>query len=60
MNKILRKELSVFNETILDSLVNIYQMMDWGCNWIDFLNEFKDNLQMDIENWKLEEIDEEI
>lgn len=55
----LEKELSVFSEDSLGELLNIYQMMDWGCNWEEFLNFFSLVIQKEIEKWKKEDVDEE-
>lgn len=55
----LEKELSVFSEDSLGELLDIYQMMDWGCNWEEFLNFFSSIIQKEIEKWKKEDVDEE-
>lgn len=55
----LEKELSVFSEDSLVELLDIYQTMDWGCNWEEFLNFFSSVIQKEIEKWKKEDVDEE-
>lgn len=55
----LEKELSVFSEDSLGELLDIYQMMDWGCNWKEFLDVFSSTIQKEVEKWKKEDIDEE-
>lgn len=53
----LEKELSVFSEDSLRELLDIYQMMDWGCNWEEFLDVFSSIIQKEIEDWKKEDVD---
>ena len=55
MKKIIEPYCEVCDKTF-STLLDVYQMKDWGMTWGEFLNQFEKEIQDEIKNWKKEEI----
>ena len=43
----------------MSKLLELYQMKDWGCSWVQFLEIFNEMIGEKIGDWQLEKIGEE-
>lgn len=52
----MHKEFDILSEKQMNELLDLYQMKDWGCSWVQFLEIYTEVHLETIGNWQLEEI----
>ena len=50
------EEFSGVCSDAMSTLLDVYQMKDWGVSWVEFLTQFTEEILATIEEWKNEEI----
>lgn len=55
----LYKEFDSRIDNIMSDLLDVYQMKDWGCSWVRFLEIFNEMVGEKIGDWQNEKIGEE-
>lgn len=55
----LHNEFDLITDNIMSKLLELYQMKDWGCSWVRFLEIFNEIMGEKIGDWQLEKIGEE-
>lgn len=55
MEKIIEKKCGVC-EQAFGTLLDVYQMFDWGVTWSEFVDQFEKEIQDEIRIWKKQEI----
>lgn len=55
----MRREFKSMTDDIMSQLLDLYQMKDWGCSWVQLLEIFNEVVNEKIGEWQKEKIGEE-